>query len=108
MIFDDTRETFNKMERSEYSKLDDVKQHSAPPEVPIYLPVRTSGTKKGWKPITLRAPVLGSFVLISLLIVALLEVLSHQSSGQNGGGVAFPSDLDSLPTLTTFGYVTGS
>ncbi|KAE9364127.1 hypothetical protein N431DRAFT_420931 [Stipitochalara longipes BDJ] len=60
---------------------------------------------KGWKPITLRAPVLSLFVFISLTVITLLEILYHRSLGGNGGGLAFASDLNSLPMSTTFLYL---
>ncbi|CZR69554.1 uncharacterized protein PAC_19454 [Phialocephala subalpina] len=61
---------------------------------------------ESWKPITLRAPVLGSLILFSVLIISLLEVLSAKSSGnQNGGGLVFAADVDNLPTFSSFGYL---
>lgn len=58
-----------------------------------------------WKPITLRGPVLGSFIIFSVLVISLLEVLSSKSSGnENGGGLVFAADVDNLPTLPSFGY----
>ena len=65
--------------------------------------------KKQWKPITLRAPILGGLIIFSLSMVAVLEVLSYMSSGNgnmNGGAVAFAAnanesnDPSSLATFT--------
>ncbi len=40
-----------------------------------------------------------------MAIIVTLEVLSHKSSvNGNGGGIAFADDIDSLSTLTVFGY----
>jgi len=66
-----------------------------------------AGCKPGWKPITLRAPVLGGFIIVSIMIIILLEILSHISSGngnRNGGGLAFAADVNSLPTIVSFKY----
>jgi hypothetical protein len=53
--------------------------------------------------ITLRAPILGSFVLVSLLIIIMLEGLSYTSTRNgNGGGVAF-ADADGFSPVATFG-----
>ncbi|KAH7310374.1 hypothetical protein BKA65DRAFT_413820 [Rhexocercosporidium sp. MPI-PUGE-AT-0058] len=60
----------------------------------------------GWKPATLRLPILGGFILGSLAIIAILEVLSNISSRpSNGGGLAFAQDVDNIPTGVTFGYL---
>ncbi|KAH9209381.1 hypothetical protein DL95DRAFT_477433, partial [Leptodontidium sp. 2 PMI_412] len=51
----------------------------------------------GWKPATLQAPVLGGFIVISLSIIIVLEILSHISArSSNGGGLAFAADVDDL------------
>ncbi|CAM1508210.1 Fc.00g050580.m01.CDS01 [Cosmosporella sp. VM-42] len=59
--------------------------------------------KHGWKPETMRAPVLLTFATASLLLAALLEVLAHQS--QKAGGLSLVKDADSLPAIVTFGYL---
>ncbi|CZS94144.1 uncharacterized protein RAG0_04191 [Rhynchosporium agropyri] len=60
----------------------------------------------GWKPVTLRAPILGAFIFISLAIITGLEVLYVISlRPENGGGLAFAADTDSLSTATSFGYL---
>lgn len=64
-----------------------------------------------WKPITLQAPVLGGFILVSLSIIIVLEILSHISSGNgnaNGGGLAFASHSVGLSSMTTFWYTSES
>ncbi|CZT49573.1 uncharacterized protein RSE6_10441 [Rhynchosporium secalis] len=59
----------------------------------------------GWMPTTLRVPVLGSFVLVSLAIIVILEVLcSISSRPSNGGGLAFAPRVDDISTGVTFGY----
>ncbi|KAH6694947.1 hypothetical protein BKA61DRAFT_531721 [Leptodontidium sp. MPI-SDFR-AT-0119] len=51
-------------------------------------------------------PVLGGFILISLVIIVVLELLSTISlKPENGGGLAFAADTDSLSGGTTFGYL---
>jgi hypothetical protein len=62
----------------------------------------------GWKPVTLRYPVLSCFIIISLSLAAILEVLSHYSTGngnENGGGLAFAVGVDSLPATASFFYL---
>lgn len=64
-----------------------------------------SGEVHGWKPITLRAPILGGLIFISALLIVVLEVLfyiSTRNSNMNGGGVAFGATVDSLSSRTTF------
>ncbi|KAK0130121.1 hypothetical protein ONS96_000649 [Cadophora gregata f. sp. sojae] len=60
----------------------------------------------GWKPVTLRSPILGVFVLISIIMIAALEVLSHISSQDgNGGGLVFATNVESISTAASFGYL---
>ena len=106
-IIGEVDEVLKKIDSLEYLELND-QVHSSTRKLSSYQPLPTVRSAKGWKPITLRAPILGGFILISLAIIALLEFLSHRSSGMNGGGLVFASDPDSLPTLTTFLYVPGS
>ena len=57
----------------------------------------------GWKPVTLRTPMLGGFVVVSLVVIALLEVLYRKSSRpENGGGLVFAADVNSIPLTKTF------
>lgn len=66
------------------------------------------GSIKYWKPITLRAPVLGSFILVSLGLIVLLEILSHistQNNDANGGGIAFAASVEEVSVIATFGYL---
>ncbi|PVH77159.1 hypothetical protein DL98DRAFT_591555 [Cadophora sp. DSE1049] len=71
-----------------------------------WVPSRSQDSHGGWKPATLRSPILGAFVLISVIIIAALEVLSHISSRDaNGGGLVFAADVESLPTTAMFGYL---
>ena len=52
---------------------------------------------------------LGGFVLFSISMIILLEILSHISSGNgnaNGGGVTIALDNETLSTATTFWYLT--
>ncbi|KAL2059944.1 hypothetical protein VTL71DRAFT_10099, partial [Oculimacula yallundae] len=65
-----------------------------------------AGCRISWMPATLRVPILGSFVLVSLAIIIILEVLSNISSRpSNGGGLAFAPSTDDIPTGVTFGYL---
>lgn len=53
---------------------------------------------------TLSVYSLGGFVLVSVAFVVLLEILSQKSfKTGNGRGVAFASDVDSIPFSATFG-----
>ena len=66
---------------------------------------KDAGEGKGWKPATLQAPILCTFVLVSLSVIALLEFLYYKSAREgNGGALVFASDSKSLPMLATFGY----
>lgn len=56
-----------------------------------------------WKPVTLRAPVLGGFVLISFLLIALLEVLSKRSLDK--GGIIIARSADDLSPAQSFTYL---
>jgi len=59
---------------------------------------------KGWKPVTLKIPVLGGYIIISLLFIIILEILSYLSlRPQNGGGLAFAEDVNKLSTMCTVG-----
>ncbi|KAE8446044.1 hypothetical protein EG329_012552 [Mollisiaceae sp. DMI_Dod_QoI] len=60
----------------------------------------------GWKPATLRAPILGTMVVVSLALITLLEVLSHISARNDSeGGIAFAADVNSFSAGTAFGYL---
>lgn len=93
------------MDPPENLELEEVMQPISARNLSNYLPLWASDGRRGWKPITLKAPFLGVLVLSSLFIVVLLEILSYQSSGGNGGGLTFATDLDNLPKLTIFKYV---
>ncbi|KUJ06743.1 uncharacterized protein LY89DRAFT_661803 [Mollisia scopiformis] len=59
----------------------------------------------GWKPRTLRSPVLGTMIIVSLSLIVLLEVLSHISTRNNSeGGIAFAVDSSSFTIASLFGY----
>lgn len=61
---------------------------------------------KGWKPATIQGPILGGFIITSLSIIIFLEVLSRISlRPENGSGLAFAADVNSLSVGTTFGYL---
>lgn len=51
----------------------------------------------------MRAPVLVTFALVSVLLAVLIEVLAQQS--QRAGGLSLVEDADSLPTGVAFGYL---
>jgi hypothetical protein len=97
----------NTMDPPEYLELEELKQPISARKLSDYFLLRALDGQQGWKPITLKAPFLGVLVLSSLSIIVLLENLSYRSSGGNGGGLAFATDLDSLPKLTIFKYVKG-
>lgn len=59
-------------------------------------------TFQSWKPMTLRAPVLGSFIAASVLLIALLEVLSNRS--RQNGGVILAKSVDDISTGQSFMY----
>jgi hypothetical protein len=58
-----------------------------------------------WKPITLQYPALLSFIIISLSLIAILEVLYHFSKGDNGGGLAFGATVGDLSATASFSYL---
>ncbi|KAI9830034.1 MAG: hypothetical protein M1819_005864 [Sarea resinae] len=62
-----------------------------------------SHTVASWKPITLQAPVLGSLVALSVLLITLLEILSKKS--EKYGGILFAEDLNDLPKGQSFAYL---
>jgi len=69
-------------------------------------PQRYTEGRRGWKPITLRAPILGGFIIFSLAIILVLELLYSKSvecGDMNDGGVAFATDSNEVSVLTTFG-----
>jgi hypothetical protein len=67
---------------------------------------RDAGSHQDWKPATLKAPVLGCFIAVSLLAIVVLEILWHISSENgNTGGLSFAKDVNSLPMITSFGYL---
>ena len=48
---------------------------------------------------------MGGFVVFSLCVVILLEILSYISRRpENGGGLVFASDVNHLSALSTFRY----
>ena len=58
---------------------------------------------RSWKPISLRGPVLGGFVLTSVLIIITLEILSNISSRtENGGGLSFAESVNEISMMATF------
>ncbi|KAH7361976.1 hypothetical protein B0T11DRAFT_351863 [Plectosphaerella cucumerina] len=59
--------------------------------------------KHGWKPVILSGPVLASFCVISLLLIAIVEVLAQHS--QRTGGLFLSPDADNLSPLVTFSYL---
>lgn len=58
-----------------------------------------------WKPVTVKLPVLGSIFLVTIALIAGLEVLYHRSTGKNGGGLAFAATIDELSTLDMASYL---
>ena len=67
-------------------------------QIPLTVP------KEFWKPMSLRSPVLGGFILFSVLCIVALEILSHiSSSNGNGGGLVFAKETDEIPPVAVFG-----
>ncbi|CAG8952905.1 hypothetical protein HYFRA_00007619 [Hymenoscyphus fraxineus] len=65
-------------------------------------------TLKIAKPRTLRAPVLGSLVLVSVALIVLLEILSfisRRDHNNNSGALVFAPDVDNISNRATFGYL---
>jgi hypothetical protein len=60
---------------------------------------------RNWKPIMLQYPALLNFIIISLSLIAILEVLYHFSKGDNGGGLAFGTTVNDLSTTASFSYL---
>ncbi|KAE9980732.1 hypothetical protein BLS_007704 [Venturia inaequalis] len=56
-----------------------------------------------WKPVSLRAPFLLAVIVISITLVAVLQVLLLQS--RRNRGIIFAADVNSLPLKTTFPYL---
>lgn len=62
---------------------------------------------KSWMPVTLRYPVLGLFLAVSVLLIVILEILFNISSQPgNSGGLAFAPDTNSFSATATFRYGT--
>jgi hypothetical protein len=62
-----------------------------------------AATNQGWKPVTLRTPMLGGFIILSLVVIALLEVLSQKSlKAENGGGLVFAANVNRIPSSKNF------
>ncbi|EGR49633.1 uncharacterized protein TRIREDRAFT_77254 [Trichoderma reesei QM6a] len=57
----------------------------------------------GWKPSTMKAPVLISFVISSVIIIVLLEVLAQRS--QKFGGLSLVDDADDIPSAVNLTYL---
>ncbi|KAL2760650.1 hypothetical protein ACRALDRAFT_2080653, partial [Sodiomyces alcalophilus JCM 7366] len=57
----------------------------------------------GWKPAILSPAVLICFALLSLILVAIIEVLAQQS--QMAGGLSLSTDPDDLSPFATFSYL---
>ena len=52
---------------------------------------------------TLSGPALGAFVLVSVGVIVLLEILSRKASlVGNGGGIVFAENVESFSVLTKF------
>jgi hypothetical protein len=64
---------------------------------------------KYWKPITLRAPILGSFIVFSIFLIIVLEVLARVagvSSNLGGSGaVAYADNNGNLSNSISFTYL---
>lgn len=64
---------------------------------------------KHWKPITLRAPVLGSFIVVSVFLIIILEVLARiagvASNFGGSGAIAYANSDGNLSTSISFAYL---
>lgn len=64
---------------------------------------------KHWKPLTLRAPILGPFILISIAFIIILELLTHlaglSSTLSGSGAVAYAENDGNLSTSVSFAYL---
>lgn len=62
-----------------------------------------------WKPITLRVPVLGSFIVVSIFLIIILEVLSQiagvSSDISYSGAAAYADNDGNLSTSISFTYL---
>jgi hypothetical protein len=62
-----------------------------------------------WKPIALRAPVLGSFIVVSDFLIIILEVLSQiagvSSDISDSGAAAYADSDGNLSTSISFTYL---
>lgn len=61
-----------------------------------------------WRPISFKAPVLGTLLFVTLALIAILEILAHISSrnnNENGGGLAFAETQEDLPAGILFLYL---
>ncbi|KAI9880048.1 MAG: hypothetical protein M1830_005780 [Pleopsidium flavum] len=61
------------------------------------------GSVQSWKPMTLRAPILGSVVAVSILLIVTLELLSSKS--RQDGGVIFAGRMDDISAGQSFAYL---
>lgn len=58
---------------------------------------------KFWKPATLGGSVLGAFILVSIGIIIVLEILIRTSSLEgNDGGIVFANSKEAIPMTTIF------
>jgi hypothetical protein len=64
---------------------------------------------KHWKPMTLRAPVLGSFIVFSIFLIIVLELLARvagvSSNLSGSGAVAYADSHGNLSTSISFAYL---
>ncbi|PTB69316.1 hypothetical protein BBK36DRAFT_1186748 [Trichoderma citrinoviride] len=62
-----------------------------------------SSCAHGWKPSTMKAPVLISFAISSVVIIALLEFLAERS--QKLGGLSLVDEADEIPSAVNLTYL---
>lgn len=56
-----------------------------------------------WKPITFSGPILSCFIIFSMLVIVLLEILSRKSATpENGGGLIFAEDIEAFAFSSSF------
>ncbi|KAK3378246.1 hypothetical protein B0H63DRAFT_418148 [Podospora didyma] len=57
----------------------------------------------GWKPHTMRAPVLVAVIVLTLALAAAVEVISQKSQRQ--GGLSLSNSIDEIPLASKFAYL---
>ena len=64
---------------------------------------KTSRVRYGWKPYTMRAPILIAFMVVSLCLVGIIEFFAQRS--QKNGALALSTSADKIPRSVTIAYL---